>query len=160
MDSYLYTNRQRPRSTLYLDISYLLGGEADWGRAVVITYLSFIMSRDINRVRRYLERHYEIRTKDLLSIGLTSEDFLINTPNELSPRDIVNDSHDLAPRQDIMVDKIEGEPERRRMVTFRVTVLEEYYFETLVKGEPRGYWRTSENSYLLRMLPWLARIDA
>jgi hypothetical protein len=30
--------------------------------------------------------------------------------------------HDWAPRQDIVVDKFEGEPERRRPTTFRVTV--------------------------------------
>jgi hypothetical protein len=34
----------------------------------------------------------------------------------------VNDSHDWAPRQGIMVNKFEGELERRRSVTFRVTM--------------------------------------
>jgi hypothetical protein len=55
-------------------------------------------------------------------IRLTSEDFLINIPNELSSRDIVNDSHDWPPRQDIVVDKFERKMERRRPATFRVTV--------------------------------------
>jgi Domain of unknown function (DUF4283) len=99
-----------------------VGDEAEWGRAIVITYLSSIADRDINRVRRYLARHYGARTEDMLSIRLTGEDFLINIPNELSPRDIVNDSHDQTPRQGIMVDKFEGEPERRRPTAFRVTM--------------------------------------
>jgi hypothetical protein len=92
---------------LYLDRSYLVGDEVEWGRAIVITYLSSAADGDINRVRRYLAHRYGARTEDLPSIRLTSEDFLINIPNVLSPRDIVNDSHDWAPRQDIVVDKFE-----------------------------------------------------
>jgi hypothetical protein len=88
----------------------------------MITYLRFTADRDINRVRRYLARRYRARTEDLSSIRLTDEDFLINIPNELSPRDIVNDSHDWAPRKGIVVDKFEGELERRRPAAFRVTV--------------------------------------
>jgi hypothetical protein len=88
----------------------------------VITYLSSAADRDINRVRRYLTRRYGTRTEDLSSIGLTGENFPINIPNELSPRNIVNDSHDWAPRQDIMVDKFERESKRRRPMAFRVTV--------------------------------------
>jgi hypothetical protein len=77
----------------------------------MITYLNFTANRDINRIRWYLTHYYGARTKDLSSIKLTCEDFLINIPNELSPQDIVNDSHDWAPRQGIVVDKFEGEPE-------------------------------------------------
>jgi Domain of unknown function (DUF4283) len=107
---------------LYLDISYLVGDKMEWGRAIVITYLSSTMDRDINRVRRYLARCYGAQMEDLPSIRLTGEDFLINIPNELSPWDTVNDSRDWAPRQGIVVNKFEGEPKRMRPTTFRVTV--------------------------------------
>jgi Domain of unknown function (DUF4283) len=99
-----------------------LGEEAECGKAIVIIYLSSAADRDINQVRRYLTRRYGTRTGDLSSISLTGGDFLINIPNELSPRNIVNDSYDLTTRQGIIVDKFEGEPERRRLTTFRVTV--------------------------------------
>jgi hypothetical protein len=92
------------------------------GKSNLITYLSSAVDRDINRVRQYLARYYGTRTENLTSIRLTGDDFLINIPNELSPRDIVNDSHDWAPRQDIMVDKFEGEPKWRRPTTFGVMV--------------------------------------
>jgi hypothetical protein len=87
MDRYLYTNRQKLRSTLYLDKSYLVGDEAEWGRAFVITYLSSAMDKDINWVWRYLARRYGAWTEDLPSIRLIGEDFLINIPNELSPQE-------------------------------------------------------------------------
>jgi hypothetical protein len=103
-------------------MSYLSGEKVEWERAIVIIYLSSTVDRDINRVRRYLARHYGTRTEDMPSIRLIGEYFLINILNELSPRDTVNDSHDWASRQGIMVDKFEGEQEWRMLVSFRVTV--------------------------------------
>jgi Domain of unknown function (DUF4283) len=122
MDRYIIpTDKDRDlRYTLIYPIYW--GEEMEREKEIVITYLSSAADRDINRFRRYLTHRYGTRTGDLTSIRLTGGDFLINILKELSPRNIVNDSYDLTPRQGIMVDKFEGEPERRRPMTFRVTV--------------------------------------
>jgi hypothetical protein len=45
--------------------------------------------------------------QDLPAIRLTDEDYLINIPNELSPRDITEDSYDWGSRYNIIVKKFE-----------------------------------------------------
>jgi hypothetical protein len=159
MDWYLYNNWQRLRYTLYLDRSYLLREEAEWGRAIVITYLSSAADRDINRVWQYLARHYGTWTKDLPSIRLTGEDFLISMPKELTLQDIVI----------VMIGPLDkalwwtsSKENRSRggrqpsgwRYTWRI-----FLWISSQGRRSWGYWRTSENPYLSMMLPRSARIN-
>jgi hypothetical protein len=53
---------------------------------------------------------------------LINRDFIIDIPNELSPQDINAESREWGPTYGITVEKFEGEPERPRPATVRVTV--------------------------------------
>jgi hypothetical protein len=106
---YIYATQQRKSSTLYLDGSYLQGEEAGWPRAVIITFIHPDSHLDINWVRRQIVRRYGAKAEALPAIRMTREDFLINIPDELSPSDIVEESHEWAGQWGIMVTKFQGE---------------------------------------------------
>jgi hypothetical protein len=79
---------------LYLGRSYLLGEEAEWARAIVIMFSSSTTDRSIDYISRYIEHRYGATAANLPSIRLIDEDYLINIPDELSSRDIMEDSRD------------------------------------------------------------------
>jgi hypothetical protein len=55
-------------------------------------------------------------------VRLIDRDFIIDTPNELSPRDIITESIEWGPTYEVSVEKSEGDPERPRPITVRVIV--------------------------------------
>jgi hypothetical protein len=44
-------------------------------------------------------------------VRLIDRDFIIDTPNELSPRDIITESREWGPTYEVSVEKSEGDPE-------------------------------------------------
>jgi hypothetical protein len=44
-------------------------------------------------------------------VRLTDRDFIIDIPNELSPRDIITENREWGPTYRVTVEKFEGEPE-------------------------------------------------
>jgi hypothetical protein len=55
-------------------------------------------------------------------VRLTDRDFIIDILNELSPRNIIAESRQWGPTYGVTIEKFEGEPERPRSATVRVTV--------------------------------------
>jgi hypothetical protein len=139
MERYIYASRQRTITTLFLDRSYILGDEATWVRVIVVTYHHTTVDRSINRIRRYIAQRFRVTIHALPALRLTDRDFIINILDELSPQDIIGDSLNWGPRFEITVDKFEGEPERLRPASFRVTVhLKTYHLNSNLGRQRSG----------------------
>jgi hypothetical protein len=122
MSSYEYASRQNQRVALYLDLSYLVGDGTEWSRAIVVTYLRNAIGQNIDRVRQYIRRWYGTYMADLPAIQVTDFDYLVNIPDHLSPMDIVNESMNWAPRDNIEVTKYDREFERYRPLSIRIII--------------------------------------
>jgi hypothetical protein len=151
MEHYIYANRQREQSILYLDHSYILGDDVARPRAILVTYRHTTVERSIDRINRHIAQRYGATIHDLPAQQLTDRDFIIDIPNKLSPRDIVGDSREWGPGFGVTIEKFEGEVERLKLASFRVTVH--------LKNIPLKIWSRATTTRILEVFGELGFID-